>query len=71
MGECNYCTFKRIKSKVNTATHKIVKIASTGQLKGVDIYVCPKLVNVRRLSVEDRKQYWRIWFMQLPKKCCC
>ena len=72
MSECNFCTYERLKKKL-PKDHKITKIRSgfNGGLGGVDIYIHPKNVKLKELSDIDKKQYWKIWFMELPNRCAC
>lgn len=68
---CNLCSLQSIKQRARKAGEKITVIPSNF-LDGVDIYVHPKNVNIRKLigfNIPDhpnRNKYFRAWFMEVP-----
>lgn len=77
--QCNYCSLQRIKAQ---AKHdkKIVTMMpgprlapkAAGGIRGIDVYVHPRSVNVREIkSREARDDYWVSWFWELTDHCVC
>ena len=65
---CNYCSLKEIKSRAEKKNNKVSIIPTTEDMNGVNIYVHPKNINIKN---ENRKTYFKSWFMSLSDKCAC
>jgi len=74
MGElttCNYCSLQAIKQRAKENNLKVTLLQSNWELGGIDVYVHPKDVKVRKLDDRERKKYKVAWFMELSDHCCC
>jgi len=69
---CNYCTLRRIRerAKVSGVRVTVLRDAKWG-LGGVNVYVHPVKVNVRKLREYDRGKYRAAWFMEVGQSCEC
>lgn len=72
--QCNFCRLQGIRERAKSSGEKVTVLndARWG-LGGVNVYVHPKSVNIRKLGEEgsDRKVFWKGWMMELGKKCEC
>ncbi len=56
---CNYCKFEGIKRRAKESGMKVT-------YKNSNVYVHPPGV---KNPTNDK--YFKVWFMELPKSCCC
>jgi len=68
--QCNYCRFQEIQ-RTKPSRFRITLLPDTRYGTGINVYVHPREVKIRKLPEAERKQYWRRWFMELPDRCCC
>ena len=75
MSLCNYCVLRSIRRRARK-DEKVTILRDSkwhGGL-GVNVYVHPKQINIRKLpGGEDgeRAQYRVAWLMELPNRCEC
>jgi len=69
---CNLCSLNFIKLRAKKEGKKITIIPASGFLGGIDVYVHPKEINIKKLegfNIPDhpnRDKYFRAWFMEIP-----
>lgn len=69
---CNLCELQSIKHAARKSKLSVTTIhGSWGGLGGVEVYVHPKAVNIKKLKEKSRKPYFRVWFMVVPESCAC
>lgn len=69
--KCNYCTNKELKEEAKHDGLAITHENDHGVLKGINVYIHPKEIIISKLSEEDKKRYFKAWFMELGTKCEC
>ena len=66
---CNYCLLQNYRKLAKDTNSKLTIIPAI--FTGVDIYIHPKSISIRKLSLHKRKVYFECWFMKLSDKCAC
>ena len=68
---CNYCSLQAIKQRAKENNLKVTLLQSNWELGGIDVYVHPKDVKVKKLDDREREKYRVAWFMELSDHSCC
>lgn len=72
---CNHCSLAAIRRRAKREGKKITILAdATWGLGGVNVYVHPRNVDVKKLTAGDkgsRRKYFASWFMELTTHCVC
>ena len=83
MGQCNFCTFKSIKSKAKKEDMTIKKLDGSWGMGGIEIFKVPKDISLSNIkqwkqpsdNLPNGDQNWQkyhvAWFKELPNHCCC
>lgn len=73
MTTCNYCTLEETKANAKKANNKVTILQSNffEMGGGFDIYVHPKDVKIRELTISEREKYSKMWLMEISDYCCC
>ena len=83
MGECNYCSFKRLKKRAKEKGMVVKKVSAIWGIGGYELFVVPKTISVQEIRKwkeptysfpngdENWKKYSSGWMMEIPNKCCC
>jgi len=78
--KCNFCTLQWIRKNAVAENKQVILRDGTGKLKGVNVYLVPKGVEVPKVIVTAdadgkgdafHEQYFTSWFMALTDKCAC
>jgi len=72
MGECNYCTLRRIKKKAWNKKQRVTKL--TGFMGGIEVFVHPPDVVIEVGAKEEhhpQHKYWVCWLMAIGDHCTC
>jgi hypothetical protein len=71
--QCNFCRLKGIKERAKKSGEKVTTLKANWGLGGMNVYVHPKDVNIRKLDEEgtSRKAFWKGWLMEVGNKCEC
>lgn len=68
---CNHCNLERMRCDARAHKQRVTLIPATWGLGGVEVYVHPRTVNVRKLTKAQAKRYWRAWMMEVTEHCVC
>jgi len=72
---CNFCHLQEYlrdaKEKGLRVTLISLGVSTNPYAGGVDCYIHPKEVNIKKLCSKDREKYHRSWFMELSDHCVC
>jgi hypothetical protein len=74
--QCNHCSLRILKAEAKREKKKVtIMLGRTfghgNHMRGLDVYVHPRSVNVRQLSARDREKYWNRWFWEISDHCVC
>lgn len=72
MSQCNFCTNKQIIKKAKQSGNSVTHLKETKYgLGGINVYVHPKNINIKKLPAKEREKYFKVWFMALGSHCEC
>jgi hypothetical protein len=66
---CNYCNLQGIRCRAKKEKKKVTLIPAMGG--GTDVFVHPKNICIRELSLQKRKDYFTAWLMEISDRCVC
>jgi len=78
--QCNYCSLSDVKADARKKKMKVTllpgrtfghKKSDGGGIRGIDVYVHPTKIDVRKLRPDQREKYWDRWFWELSDRCVC
>ena len=78
--QCNYCSLQEIRAKAKHDKMKVtlmpgrtfgVSSDGSGGIRGIDVYVHPRTVDVRAMTPAQREKWWDRWFWELSDHCVC
>jgi hypothetical protein len=69
--QCNFCSLEGIKEEAREAGLRVTLIPGKHELKGLDVYVHPRDINIHVLGESQQKKYWRCWMWAIGSKCEC
>jgi hypothetical protein len=69
--QCNFCHLEDIKARAWRDKQKVTLVPSSHELKGLDVYVHPKDINIHLLHEPTKQKYWICWFWAIGAKCEC
>lgn len=69
--QCNFCGLEGIKRRAKDTARVVTILPAYHELKGLDVYVHPKDINIHLLRKPTRQKYWRCWFWAIGSKCEC
>jgi hypothetical protein len=75
---CNYCSLREIKAQARKEKKKVTLLPGRtfgqhqgGGIRGIDVYVHPAKIDVKKLRPDQREKYWDRWFWELSDRCVC
>lgn len=69
--QCNFCGLEAIKTEAKGAGMAVTILPSYHELKGFDVYVHPRDINIHLLRKRTKEKYWRCWYWAIGAKCEC
>ena len=70
--KCNFCSHQQSLRKAKETKMKVTVLpAKDFGLGGVDEYIHPKNIKIKKLSEQERKKYRVGWYMELGESCGC
>jgi hypothetical protein len=77
--QCNYCSLRHIKAEAKREKKTVTLLPGRPLeakyrphgMRGIDVYIHPRKVNIRALRPDQREKYWASWFWELSDHCVC
>jgi hypothetical protein len=76
--QCNYCSLQELKAEARRRKLRVSVLPSRPSrfrvrgMVGLNVYVHPRSVSGSELAkLGDKSPYWRSWFGDVTKSCCC
>ena len=82
MGECNYCSYKKLKKRAKEKGMVVKKLPSTWKM-GHQLFIVPKTITIQEIRTwkepsdelpngdKNWEKYSCGWMMVIPKECWC
>lgn len=68
---CNYCDLQMYKKDAKHLGMRLTLVPAQWGMGGMDVYIHPKEVDLRKLTEKQRKPYFKAWMMEIGDHCAC